>query len=148
MVPEGVGPSMISSLRISSWAVGAESDAVRKFRLGNWRVHFDQHLIVTADVVITHILQQFLWLFCLAICARTRRNAEFRGYIWERMQNTLLRPLHQPCTDSLIFIIRIDAPQYPGVDRWLAIGPGLNVACQLSVRREDHAGILFNVEPR
>src|SRR5215211_3525299 len=83
MVAEGVGLSAVYSRSIGFRIVRADGDAFREFRFGDRSVHIDTHLVATTDVVIAHIVEEFLWFFSLAICAHTRRKTEFGRYIFQ-----------------------------------------------------------------
>src|SRR5215207_9286427 len=123
MVTEGVGLDSIDSFSISLKIVCAESNSFWKYCFGCWPVHFNEHLIETADVVIPQILQKLLWFFCFAVCASAWRKAEIGGQIWKCLQGASFCPFHQPCADSLVFVIGIHAAPYPWVDRRLGSCP-------------------------
>src|SRR6266487_6840989 len=108
MVAEGILICAVNRFKIGLWVIGTKSNPFWEFCFRHRRIHFDQHMIETADIVIAKIFKQLLCLFSLAICSHTRRKAQLGRYPWKSMQRALLSPIHHPSTDAHVFISGID----------------------------------------
>src|SRR5215207_4506475 len=109
MVTEGIGIGAIDSFCISFRDVVANVDTLRKLRFRRRPIHFNEHVIAAAYMLITHLCEQLLGLFCLTIYAQTRRKTQFSRDTAKGLESASLRPLQHPCANPSAFIHRIHA---------------------------------------
>src|SRR5690349_12151725 len=100
VIAESIFVSAMSSLPVRFRVIGAQDNAFWKFRFRHRSIHFDQHVVPTADVLIAQIFKQFLRLWQRTIASQAWCKAKLGRLLFERAQSTSFCPMNHPGADA------------------------------------------------